>query len=63
MEVSFDTYRGLESAPDPSGVWPATSLGLIYSLENRPEEGNEIFEPILREREEVLDKDDTSTSE
>lgn len=61
--VSFDTYRGLESAPKLSGVWPATSLGLIYSLENRPEEGNEILEPILRDREEVFGKDDTSTSE
>jgi hypothetical protein len=60
---SFDTYRNLESAPRLSGIWPATSLGLIYTLENRPEEANQVLGPILREREEVLGKDDTTTSE
>lgn len=60
---SFDTYRNLESAPKLSGIWPAVSLTLVYVQENRAQEADDLLTPVLKEREEVLGKNDMTTSE
>lgn len=60
---SLATYRSMENPPVFSGTWPAISLALLYALQGRPNEGEEVLRPTLDEHERILGKDDTTTTE
>lgn len=60
---SLATYRSIENPPDFNGTWPAISLALLYALQGRPNEGEEMLKPTLDEHERILGKDDTTTTE
>jgi hypothetical protein len=60
---SLAAYRSMENPPDFSGTWPAISLALLYTLQGRPNEGEEVLRPTLDEHERILGKDDTTTTE
>lgn len=60
---SLATYRSMENLPNFSGTFPAISLALMYTLQGRPNEGEEVLKPTLDEHERILGKDDTTTTE
>lgn len=51
---SLATYRSIENPPDFSGTFPAISLALLYALQGRPNEGEEVLRPTLDEHERIL---------
>ncbi|KAK0616467.1 hypothetical protein B0T14DRAFT_568067 [Immersiella caudata] len=61
--MSLDAYRTVPNVPKLGGIWPATSLALIYIIGDWPTEANDVLTRVLKEREEVLGKDDKTTSE
>ena len=60
---SLATYRSVESPPNFSGTWPSISLAILYTLQGRPNKGEEVLRPTLDEHERILGKDDTTTTE
>jgi len=56
-------YLEVPSAPKLSGVWPAINLALIYTIEKRLKEADDVLALVLEEREKVMGKDDKTTSE
>ncbi|KAH8729231.1 nb-arc and tpr domain-containing protein [Ilyonectria robusta] len=60
---SLTTFKGVHDAPQFSGTFPAISLSLLYVLEGRPDEAEEILSPVLEEHERLLGVDDLTTTE
>ena len=60
---SITMYRTVNNAARFSGTWPSISLALLCALQGRPNEGEEVLTPCLREHEEILGSDDRTTTE
>jgi tetratricopeptide (TPR) repeat protein len=63
FQKSLQTYRSVEDAPQFSGTFPAISLSGLLVLEGRLDEAEQALTPTLKEHEDVLGKDDVSTTE
>lgn len=60
---SLGAYKSVEDPPEFSGTFAAISLSLIYALQGKPEQGEQVIIPMLEEHERILGANDTSTTE
>jgi hypothetical protein len=62
-ELSYDSFRNSDTAGVLGCTWPAVSLGIVYSQEGKPDQGEVFLEPVFKEREKLLGKDDKTSYE
>jgi len=60
---SLAAFKNVDDAPQFSGTYAAISFALLSTFCGKPDEAEETLRHMLEEHENILGRDDTSTSE
>lgn len=61
FKQSYEAHKPVDEDSKLDLTWPSIHLGLIYAIRGEGQKGDELLLPVLKQREEVLGKDDTTS--
>lgn len=62
-QLSYKAFRKAEDTGPLGPTWLAISLGIVYSQRDEPDKGEDFLKPLSKAREELLGKDNKTSSE
>ncbi len=63
FQLSLETLQNVENPDKLDMTWPAVHLGCVYAIHHRGDEADTLLMTVLKIREEVFGKDDTTSFE